>query len=230
MGAFIDLTGQTFGRLTVISQGPNASGGRTQWNCLCECGNEKLAVTGALRRGGTKSCGCLGAELRIGDLTGQTFGRWVVISRGSDDPSGRAYWNCLCECGTEKLVRVGHLRGGLTQSCGCRRAEVAAQTHTTHGMRWSPEYSVWSGMKRRCFNPNEQNYAYYGGRGITICPEWAESFETFYRDMGPRPSDDLSIDRIDVDGNYEPGNCRWATATEQSSNQRRSKKKEVSNV
>ena len=85
-------------------------------------------------------------------------------------------------------------------------------------------------MKRRCFNPNEQNYSHYGGRGITVCAEWEESFEAFYRDMGPRPSADMSIDRIDNDGHYQPGNCRWATATEQNNNTSRSKKKEVSNV
>lgn len=151
------------------------------------------------------------------DLSGQRFGRLLVVSRSPSD--GKPRWLCRCDCGQDTIVKARHLRGGETTSCGCFRREVIGDRQRTHGMRNSPEYLTWQAMKRRCYTPTHKDYANYGGRGISICDRWLNSFEAFLGDMGPRP-EARSIDRINNDGNYEPGNCRWATASEQSRNTR----------
>lgn len=118
----------------------------------------------------------------------------------------------------------GSLRSGHTQSCGCYFLEVCHERNLTHGAtregRFSPEYQSWVGMIARCENPRKQHWAHYGGRGIRVCARWRKSFEAFFADMGRKPAPNHSIDRIDVDGNYEPGNCRWATQAEQIKNRR----------
>lgn len=165
------------------------------------------------------------------DRTGHVYGRLTVISRAPNDKNRRTCWNCICECGSEIIVMNGNLQTGQTRSCGCYMAEKArkwmtspgAPRTTTHGAWLTPEWYSWSCMKQRVLNPNRKGYKDYGGRGITICPQWRHSFSQFLADMGPRPKG-TSLDRIDVDGNYEPGNCRWATRKEQQNNQRRHKK------
>lgn len=132
---------------------------------------------------------------------------------------GKSHWNCLCRCGNHKKVKTSHLKAGLIKSCGCFREECK----TTHGMSKSPEYSTWECMWQRCTNPNAEEYENYGGRGITICPEWKE-FEQFYKNMGPRPGKGYSIERINTNGNYEPSNCVWATNLEQGANTRKNRK------
>lgn len=150
------------------------------------------------------------------EMTGQTFGLLTVLGRAPDKVSAaQAYWQCRCECGQEIAVNGSSLRRGSTRSCGCGRVK--------HGLaNKAPEYHVWEGIKQRCLNPNRRGYEYWGGRGISVCERWLE-FENFYADMGPRPGPGYSIDRSDNDGNYEPGNCRWATASEQQRNTRRSR-------
>lgn len=150
------------------------------------------------------------------DRTGHVFGRWTALSR----ISGQRKWLCRCECGTIRAVSTSHLRQGKSKSCGCLDKELASARAKTHGMSKTPEYGAWRNMRDRCSNPNTSHYECYGGRGISICDRWMNSFENFFEDMGPRPSPRHSIDRIDVNGNYEPANCRWATVVQQRRNTR----------
>lgn len=156
------------------------------------------------------------------DLTGQRFGRLVAIEK-ERTVGGRAFWKCKCDCGEEKTVSSNHLRMGTVQSCGCLNAELCreriAKINTTHGKSNTRLYRIWAGMLRRCFNARADNYEYYGARGITVCDEWKNSFQTFYDwSMVNGYADNLSIDREDVNGNYEPTNCRWVTMKEQNYN------------
>jgi hypothetical protein len=161
---------------------------------------------------------------------GQRFGRLVVSKelprRKNRQGTPIRRWECACDCGKIIKVLQSQISGKRAiQSCGCVRAEKLGDFSRTHGFAGRetrpPEYNVWQSMKRRCYSPNDSEYHNYGGRGIEICERWKSSFVSFYEDMGSRPSDAHSIDRIDVNGNYEPNNCRWATWKEQRANQRR---------
>lgn len=157
---------------------------------------------------------------QVNDLIGRRFSRLVVTDRVRDDKTGRTAWMCLCDCGKTTRVPTGqHLLRGNTKSCGCIRFSPDHNT-TTHGKTNSPEYRTWAGIKKRCYNENEAAFKDYGGRGIRVCDRWLNSFESFYEDMGPRPHG-MTLDRFpDVNGNYEPGNCRWATVAAQNRNKR----------
>ena len=155
------------------------------------------------------------------DILGQRFGRLLVIGIGGKQHT-TPLWSCLCDCGKTVLASGAALRTGRQQSCGCFRTDKLRAKNSTHGKCDSTEYWIWCGMKDRCNNKNHIGYQNYGGRGIKVCDEWLHSFETFLKDMGPRPSKDHSLDRYpNSDGNYEPSNCRWATGIEQHSNTRK---------
>ena len=148
------------------------------------------------------------------------FGRLSVIERAQNQGK-RVMWRCLCECGAEIVTRGHHLTSGATQSCGCLNRERSSQFHTKHGGSQTRLYKEWSKIKQRCNNKNNDRWSDYGGRGIKVCKEWEESYEAFCDwAMENGYQDDLTIDRIDVNGNYEPGNCRWITNQAQQHNRR----------
>lgn len=161
---------------------------------------------------------------KLVDLTGRTFGRWTVLKR-NQTIGVQIYWTCRCECGTEREVAGVSLRFERSLSCGCLNIELSrkriAHGHTRRengNKRKSRVYSIWQNMWARCTSPTHDNYRYYGGRGIRVCKRW-DVFESFLSDMG-EPPPGLTLDRIDNEGNYEQGNCRWATRKQQSANKR----------
>jgi hypothetical protein len=154
------------------------------------------------------------------EMTGRRFGRLVVLRKTEARASGgQVKWECLCDCGRSHIATGSTLRRGLVKSCGCGRFDVGAAT-ATHRLSHSPEYAALANAIDRCHNQRNHAFADYGGRGITVCDRWRDSFEAFLADVGPRPPGRLSLDRIDNSRGYEPGNCRWATSKQQNNNRR----------
>ena len=234
-----DLTGEKFGRLTVIGSGERSNSGRYRWKCQCECGRIIDTYAFSLISGRTKSCGkCVTRSGKPIDISGMKFGRLTALYPIDDDRKD-TYWLCECECGNTIEVPSGSLRNGNTRSCGCLHKDFMIHMdrtkihHTKHGGSYDENgnmerlYGVWYGMKSRCYCENHSAYKYYGARGIEICDEWHYDYGAF-RDWalshGYDPNAEkgkCTIDRIDNDGNYEPDNCRFVSMSEQNSNKRK---------
>lgn len=223
MGKVIDLTGRDFGKLKVTGFA-GIRNHRAYWECLCECGQTCTVSGHDLTNEHTKSCGCLQHNRQYDNLIGETYGELTVIAPALRDKSGSACFLCRCnKCGQEKVVRGCDLLRGFVKSCGCLGKERRAEAHTTHGLSHDPTYKVWLDIKRRCKNSNRPTYKNYGGRGITIAPEWENDFDAFYDYVSKLEhfgEKGYSLDRIDNDKGYEPGNLRYATQTEQVRNRR----------
>ena len=159
------------------------------------------------------------------DFAGLVFERLTVVQElDKRDSSGNVYWLCQCECGGQRITTSRSLNQGTALSCGCLRKERAARATTSHGGSGTRLHEIWRNMKRRCYNPRATGYDIYGGRGIQICDEWKENFDAFRKwSLSNGYSDDLTIDRQDSNGNYEPDNCRWVTHKDQANNKRNNK-------
>lgn len=163
------------------------------------------------------------------DLTGQKFTNLTAIERDFSKTS-RVHWLCKCDCGNIRSVISKDLISGHSKSCGCLKIEALVKRSTTHNMGHSSEYKIFYDMLKRCHNPNSSHYHNYGGRGVSVCEEWRESFELFYTHIGPRPSTAHSVDRIDNNLGYQPGNVRWSTDIEQANNKRNTTRLSYNNM
>lgn len=194
-----------------------------------QCGKtfhpEDAMAASPSRWGKRKFCSpeCFHAS-RVKDYTGQTHNRLTFIRR-EGSMGTEATWLLDCTCGNQTVQLPRAVVSGKIKSCGCHRLESLNDFNRTHGLSDHYLYSTWVSMKERCFNPRNKAYKNYGGRGITVCDGWKHDFPAFLAHMGDRPSPTYSIDRIDNDGNYEPGNVRWATPSEQANNKRNSRRK-----
>lgn len=231
----INLIGQKFGRLTVIDQAEHYISPKgvkvIRWNCICDCGNKTIVSTNQLRRGGTISCGCYHKEqesknliLQPKDISGQRFGTLTAIEMVGSDSKNRALWKCVCDCGAIVIKLGSELRSGHIKSCGNRSKHAIK-----HGGYKDRLFKVYTSIKQRCCNPNYFQYKDYGGRGIAICQAWLNDYGAFHdwaysngytEEILPNGINKWTIERIDVNGNYEPDNCTFITTQEQQFNKR----------
>lgn len=233
----IDLTGKSFGELTVLRRDIDKISKGTYWICRCSCGNEKSFFRGNLLRGSVKSCGCKKGEAihlaKSLNLEGKRFGRLTAVSLAPYESGTEesARWKCLCDCGNEAIIVAKNLISGNTRSCGCLLPDILNErnkSNAVHNGSYDRLYCVWQGMKNRCYSVKNHAYKDYGGRGISVCDEWigeggydrfkSWAYSNGYDENAPRGK--CTLDRVDVNGNYEPSNCRWVSLLVQANNKR----------
>jgi hypothetical protein len=216
-----NLFGERFGRLECIRPLLGEGFKRITWRCICDCGNYTNVSANSLIMGNTKSCGCYKSEKirethKI-DIQGRVYGLLTAL-KPDGKIRGCTAWLCQCECGKQKRIPIAALNCGNSKSCGSKiHSSLVTEAKKLNELN-KTEYMTWSAMKDRCKNPKNKSYKYYGGRGIEVCERW-EKFENFLEDMGKKP-EGYSIERVDVNGNYDKLNCKWVPKSEQSQNKR----------
>lgn len=245
MSKFIDLTGQRFGKLVVLERLANYKRKQTYYKCKCDCGNEVITNSSKLRDGKKTSCGCeYKNKQKFEDLTGKKFNKLQVLkfSHSKKQPDGRNvyFWECLCDCGNITTVSSSHLKTGHTMSCGCILANVRKNirfVNYKNGLSQTRLAYTYNNMINRCYREKDGVYKYYGGRGIRVCDEWLrtnkDGFPNFcewalkngyVEKQLNNNRNELTLDRIDCDKDYEPSNCRWVDVYVQANNKRNTKK------
>lgn len=221
------FVGKRFTRWTVVGRGkdyiyPSTGKAAIRYNCLCDCGKEKLVHKSHLLNGSSQSCGCIKIGVipdvnKVKDLTGQRFGRLVVLSREgsfkSSKGKSRVRWKCLCDCGEYTYTHSNTLKTGNTSSCGC----LGTESRISHNMYDTRPYYIWASMRSRCDSTDKEYNKRYGVRGITYQESWKD-FEAFWGDMKDTYSDELTLDREDTNANYCKDNCRWVDKRTQAFN------------
>lgn len=217
-----DIAGQRFGSLVAVQSLNKKKKSSILWVCKCDCGGTKELTVSELVSGSYQSCGCLQHKGTPRDLRGQIFGRLTAIEPIGTNSAGQYIWKCSCGCGNTHQVTGTSLIEGATQSCGCYAKEVCGKSSLTHGMSSAPEYHAWKNALYRCTKSSNKAYKNYGGRGIEMCDRWSEPLPTgflnFLEDMGS--CNGLTLERVDVNGNYSPDNCIWADVYTQGFNTR----------
>ena len=223
-GPKVNFQGKIFGMLTVLSLYGKTEGyvsksgrffqGKYTWLCRCSCGNETVIDTTNLTKGSIKSCGCLLRREKF-NPRGMKFGSLLVMDKAGRDAGKNPLWLCRCDCGNTTIARGNSIKNGRTKTCGCGQAPKSFL-----GARSHPLYDVYYAMLKRCGNEKDKAYKDYGGRGISVCERWKESFLNFYSDIIPLYVEGLHMDRIDNNGNYEGGNVRFVTQAENNRNKR----------
>ena len=216
--------GQKFGALTIIDYVPRTSKKeRLKVKCLCDCGNECIRIFKEVRSGHTTTCGCRMTRFEDyhNSFIGQKYNKLTILGYEGVNKNQDAIAKCKCDCGNIHNIPLKHVINGIVKSCGCLQKEIARNRFIIDGRTTERLYNIYMNMKARCYNINNIDYKNYGGRGITICKEWLDDYTTFKKwSLENNYNDNLSIDRIDVNGNYEPNNCRWTTQIVQCNNRR----------
>lgn len=216
-----DFTGKKIDKITVLKRLPMTKS-YVEYECQCQCGEIFTASASYLTSNSKKSCKKC-REPKVKDISGNKYGRLTAIKYAGKSKGKQTMWECLCDCGNIVIVEQQNLVGGHTKSCGCFNAEEIAKRNRTHGDTKTRIYRIWHDMMYRCYSEKHDSYYLYGGKGITVCKPWHNynNFKKWALENGY--SDDLSIDRIDGEKNYEPSNCRWATLIEQANNTNRNR-------